>query len=59
MNPLEWIVRGLEAVRDIVNGVRDARRASVKDALTAQGAGRAADEASRRAGHEHEVSTRR
>lgn len=50
MNPVKWIVRGLEAVRDIVVAVRDARRANVKDALQSTAAGRAAHDAATRAG---------
>lgn len=52
MNPLKWIVRGLEAVRDIVIGVRDARRANVRDAQIAILSQQAANRAAERAGHE-------
>jgi hypothetical protein len=51
MNPFRLIVDGLKVIRDIVNGVRDARRASVEDALTATYAGQAAARAAERAGH--------
>lgn len=57
MNPLRWVVRGLEAVRDIV-GVRDARRANVRDAQIAILSQQAADRAARCAGHESETQCR-
>ncbi len=54
----EWIVRGLEAVRDIVTGVRDARRANVRDAQIAILSQQAANRAAERAGHEHDPPAR-
>lgn len=58
MNPLKWVVRGLEAVRDIVIGVRDARRANVRDAQIAILSQQAANRAAARAGHEHDPPTK-
>ena len=50
MKVLEWIVRGVEAVAKIVTGVRDARKANVKDALNGYASGRSAHDAATRAG---------
>lgn len=46
----ESILDGLGKVRDIVFGVRDARRANVKDALNGYAAGRSAHDAAAQAG---------
>jgi hypothetical protein len=50
MKVVELVVRGLEAVARIVTGIRDSRKANVKDALQSTAAGRAAHEAATRAG---------
>lgn len=53
------ILDGLGKVRDIVIGVRDARRANVNDALEATEAGHAAHDAAECAGHESEPRCKR
>lgn len=50
MKWVEWIVDGVKAVRDIVVGVRDARRANVNDALNGYASGRSAHDAATQAG---------
>lgn len=59
MNPFQWalkvgeVVGGIvTGVRDIVIGVRDARRANVRDAQIAILSQQAANRAAERAGHE-------
>lgn len=62
MNPFTWVLKVGEAVggivtgvRDIVLGVRDARRANVRDAQIAILSQQAANRAAERAGHEHDA----
>jgi hypothetical protein len=50
MKVLDLIVRGLEAAVKLVTGVRDARRANVKDALGGYASGRSAHDAASQAG---------
>jgi hypothetical protein len=47
---LSLIVDGAKVLRDIVLGVRDARRANVKDALGGYASGRSAHDAAAQAG---------
>jgi hypothetical protein len=57
MKWLSLIVDGAKALRDIVLGVRDARRANVKDALGGYASGRSAHDAAAQAGKKPNART--